>query len=223
MSNPSIPHWGDAAVLAYLQAHADFFDRHPQALLELQLKQGGGTTSLLEKQVQKLREENHRLKNQLHNLTQIAQDNTQLFERMQQLIHALVLAEDAANALQVITRLLQEVFAIEEVVIISWKIPKQPLPLLRQLGVQDHWMQVLKNELKLGEPRCGKVEDKWQTGLFQRIQPQSMCLLPLGSSQVWGALALGDSAQRYDESQGTLFLKQLADLVTLKLGSAFYD
>ncbi|MGB0212115.1 DUF484 family protein, partial [Algiphilus sp.] len=70
------PELDENAVRAWLIAHPEFFDRHPDVLEEADLQhESGHATSLIERQVEWLRAKNARLEARLSQLTDTAQDN----------------------------------------------------------------------------------------------------------------------------------------------------
>src|ERR1700741_128588 len=86
--------WEDA-VCRYLEDHPDFFQRYPAALSKLALHHDvKGATSLIERQVQRLRDENESLRCQLRDLIDIARDNDVLAARLHRF--ALAMADSAS-------------------------------------------------------------------------------------------------------------------------------
>jgi len=78
---PDIP-LTDEQVVAYLQADADFFQRHPEILSELNLPhETGRAVSLIERQVAILRDRNMQMRRRMSELMQAAKDNEELFEK----------------------------------------------------------------------------------------------------------------------------------------------
>src|SRR5258706_9528577 len=85
----------EEAVSRYLEDHPDFFQRHPDALTKLALRHdAGGATSLIERQVQLLRDENESLHRQLRELVAIARENDVLGTRLHRF--ALAMADSAS-------------------------------------------------------------------------------------------------------------------------------
>ena len=73
-------------VADYLARDSSFFERHPQLLARMQLQhESGRAVSLIEKQVEKLREENRQISTKLQQLVNVARDNEKLSARMQKL------------------------------------------------------------------------------------------------------------------------------------------
>src|SRR5688500_19350608 len=68
----------EAAVASYLSATPEFFDRHAQLLAKIRLpdmRSGASTVSLLERQVEVLRERNRELERKVKDFVDVAREN----------------------------------------------------------------------------------------------------------------------------------------------------
>jgi uncharacterized protein YigA (DUF484 family) len=89
-TQPGSPITADA-VADYLAEHPDFLHDHPDLLAELLIPHAtGSAVSLIERQVQVLRDKHAIAQRQLHQLIEVARDNDRLAERMHQLALALL-------------------------------------------------------------------------------------------------------------------------------------
>lgn len=216
-----------AEVAEYLLAHPDFFHIFPELLEQLRVPdpRNGQAISLMERQVQRLRETKQQLEVEVAELLAIAGDNDRLFQKMHQLNLALMAAPAEAAVVETLLHHLQRIFALDQVRLISFEVPCKPVPGMLQLGLRSEWMQLLKHHLPLGTPRCGPLDESWQAGLFA-AEPavRSVCLIPLGVQKHWGVLALGSGQpQRFSLELDTFFLKLLGELVSARLGHLFDD
>ena len=84
-------------VADYLRQHPDFFERHAELLSELMIPHRSGTTSLIERQVIQLRNENGQLKKRLASLISNAETNDELLEKTRRLILRLLKADIPAK------------------------------------------------------------------------------------------------------------------------------
>ena len=67
----------------YLAIHAEFFNEYPELLADMQLSHASGkAVSLIERQVQVLREQNRDLKQRLLELVDVARDNDRLNDKV---------------------------------------------------------------------------------------------------------------------------------------------
>src|ERR1700678_1736498 len=82
----------DTNVADYLQSHPDFFERNAALLAKLRLphmRDSGATVSLVERQVEVLRERNQALERKLKELVEVARANDALSERIHRLTQRL--------------------------------------------------------------------------------------------------------------------------------------
>ncbi len=110
----------DKDVAEYLRSHPDFFDQHPNVLLDLELHHRPGRTavSLVQRQVALLRRRNKELHAQLSDLVAVARENQELVEKIHQLAVLLMAEVDAERRVQVLGMRLREDFKVERAVLI---------------------------------------------------------------------------------------------------------
>src|ERR1700683_3864246 len=85
----------DASVAEYLQTYPDFFERNSPLLTKLRLphlRDVGATVSLVERQVEVLRERNQSLERKLKELVDVARANDALADRIHRLSQRLIRA-----------------------------------------------------------------------------------------------------------------------------------
>ena len=113
----------ETAVIEYLRAHPDFFLRHEYVLSELRLTHpdSGKAISLIERQVEILREQRQELKHRLQQLTQTARDNEHLLERIEQLILRLLEADELASLTTALRKGLREDFHADAVELVLFR------------------------------------------------------------------------------------------------------
>src|ERR1700682_2895889 len=84
----------DASVAEYLQTYPDFFERNSPLLIKLRLphlRDAGATVSLVERQVEVLRERNQSLERKLKELVDVARANDALADRNHRLKPRLII------------------------------------------------------------------------------------------------------------------------------------
>ena len=87
-------------VCGFMRNHPEFFEQHPELLAELRLSHpSGNAVSLIERQVQVLRDQNEDLKSRLLQLIEVARDNDRLNERMHSLTLDLLAAQSPVELL----------------------------------------------------------------------------------------------------------------------------
>jgi len=207
-------------VSKYLRQNPDFLERQPALLKNLELSHASGpAVSLIERQVQYLRQENEVLQQQHNQLIQIASDNEKLMSRLHQLTLELMSMGDLPSFFDLLSNALLSEFNADilSIILFDLKIeagPKTPLVHTRR---DDPELQQFQEYLDKGHSVCGRLNRNKRDHLFgARAQwVQSMVLVPMGKD---GMLAIGSSdPARFYPGMGTLFLDLLADVVTSRL------
>ena len=113
---------------AYLQAHPEFLLQEPDLLQELTLPHlgVGSASSLLERQVQRLRDERDQLQHYVDTLLRQAQRQTELGRHLGRLAVELLLAQSPDACVTALRRSLEEDFAVESFVMLTG--PQSCLP-----------------------------------------------------------------------------------------------
>ncbi len=198
-----------AQVADWLQQHTDFFTSHPALLGEMQIPhESGGATSLIERQVKVLREQNGQLQNEIRNLLYVSRENHKLSDNMHHLALELLECEDHDEVIATLYETLRDQFGIEQVVIL---LPH---------GETEESHELFEELMRDSVPYCGQLEAEQRHALFgEEIEHgASVALLPLGEFGAQGLVALGSSdPQQYHDKMGTHFLVQLAALVSRAL------
>ena len=103
----------EEAVASYLSATPEFFDRHAQLLARIRLpdiRSGATTVSLVERQVEVLRERNRQLERKVKDFVDVARENDVLGSRVLAMARRLIAARDTAAAIAAIESALREEF-----------------------------------------------------------------------------------------------------------------
>lgn len=210
--------WEDA-VARYLEEHPDYFDRHPDALASIRIAHevGGSAISLIERQVQLLREREQGLQRQLRELVSIARENDALGQRLHRFAVALLEARGFEDAVEAARELLRQEFGLEAVVVRlrgrADSAPNGPELVLED----DHRLAAVLNQLDNGKPLCG---GEFEEGLLRYLfgdrvtDIRSCALIPLGDKSPRGVLALGShDPHRFHPGMGTVYLARLGELL----------
>jgi uncharacterized protein YigA (DUF484 family) len=207
------PPLDEARVADYLAEHPDFFERHDALLQDLRLPHvSGRAVSLVERQVELLRGEAERHRDQIRHLLAVAAENERLTDRLHQLTLALIDAADFNEVLNTLEDHLHEQFRADAV----------ELRLLSDLAPADDaaTAAVFQDLFQNGCPLCGPLAAAPMTLLFggQAVDLRSVALLPLGGGEIRGVLAIGSTdGQRFHPEMGTDFLTRLSEIVAMKL------
>jgi uncharacterized protein YigA (DUF484 family) len=217
----------DARVGEYLQTYPDFFERNGALLAKLRLphlREAGATVSLVERQVEVLRERNHALERKLKELVDVARANDALAERIHRLTQRLIRSHTLAGAVSAIETSLREDFDARNSVLVLFIEAARTLDehgrFLRSAEAAGPDMKSFESLLQSGKPRCGQVRDAQRDYLFGKdsVEIGSVALTPLGPKGALGLLAIGASdADRFHPGMSTEFLSRIGELVTYAL------
>jgi len=218
----------DASVADYLQTYPDFFERNSTLLTKLRLphlRDAGATVSLVERQVEVLRERNQSLERKLKELIDVARANDALADRIHRLSQRLIRAHTLLETINAIETSLREDFdAMHSVLLLFLEQARALEPeagrFLRAGDVAGADIKTFESLLQSGKPRCGQVRDAQRDYLFGKdsVEIGSVALTPLGPKGELGILAIGASdAQRFHPAMSTEFLSRIGELVTYAL------
>jgi uncharacterized protein len=193
-------------LVAYLRAHPDFFQRHPELLGGLHLSHDSGdAVSLVERQVRTLREQNEEYRRRIGGLIQVAQQNEEVEQRLHRLTLGLLEGLSAPVDPVALRSRLQQEFELEVVELRLFP---------------DHDPGDYQDLLAERQPRCGRLGNEPLRLLFgpQATEIRSSALVPLFGVQLCGLLAFGSRDEhRYQPGLGTDYLARLGELVTKAL------
>ncbi len=218
----------DNSVAEYLQTYPDFFERNSSLLGKLRLphvRDAGATVSLVERQVEVLRERNQALERKLKELVDVARANDALADRIHRLSQRLIRAHSLPEAIDAVETSLREDFEARNSVLVLFLDAARPLEVppsrfLRTANLADAEIKTFESLLQSGKPRCGQIRDTQRDYLFgkESVEIGSVALTPLGPKGALGILAIGASdAERFHPGMSTEFLLRIGELVTYSL------
>ena len=216
----------EQTIAQYLQQHPDLFDRHPQLLTRLRLQhpRNGTTVSLIERQVEVLREKHAALEQKLAEFMRVARDNDSLAERIHRFTRRLLRTTTRAQALAQIESGLREDFDAYHTVLVL-QLPKgtagslagDPAShFLREVSTENPIIRSFESLFNNARPRCGQVRDSQREFLFgaESSAIGSVALIPLSAMTPPGLLVLGSvDRDRFHPGMSIEFLSRLAELI----------
>jgi len=217
----------DETVVRYLQHNPDFFERHQPLLARLRLPHArtGTTISLIERQVEVLRERHAALEQKLAEFVRVARSNDSVAEKMHRFTRRLLGATTRAAAIEQLEASLREDFdAFHSVLVLI--APQGELPaqrFVRAVSAEDPHLKSFESLFANGKPRCGQARDSQREFLFPTDAQSigSVALIPLGEKGSVGLLALGSTDRdRFHPGMSTEFLARLGELITDALARA---
>ncbi|OED44396.1 hypothetical protein ACH42_07670 [Endozoicomonas sp. (ex Bugula neritina AB1)] len=207
-------------VAEFLKNNSDFFVNRDDLLLTLTLPhQRGDTISLVERQIALLRERNLDYRHHLNNLSVTAHDNEQTFQRMRQLVLALLESRDLDQVIEVMHDSLAHDFAIDihSLVLFSEK----PMSLPVRVEHVDVATATLGDMVSKGKAISGRFSDEQVAFLFpeQTDDVGSVAIIPLSYAlndpTQLGVLALASKdPKHFQAGMGTEFIQYLGDVLS---------
>jgi uncharacterized protein YigA (DUF484 family) len=209
-----------ATVAQYLTDHPDFLLSHPDVLSQLQLPhESGQAVSLIERQVDQLRERNELQKSQLNQLMRVARDNEVLMTRLHDLTVELMTIGDLGAFFDRLSEVLLEELEADvlNITLYDREIHSSDATPLFNSARDEALLEPVKELLDKGESRCGRLNRAKLDALFRSKAQwvQSTALVPIDEH---GFMAIGSSdPARFYPGMGTLFLDMLAKVIETRL------
>jgi uncharacterized protein len=214
----------DGSVTQYLETYPDFFERNGALLAKLRLphlRDSSATVSLVERQVEVLRDRNQALERKLSELVGVARANDALADRIHRLSQRLIRAHTLLETINALETSLREDFDARDSVLILFMEQARELEepagrFLKAADPADAVVRTFESLLQSGKPRCGQIRDTQRDFLFGKdsIEIGSVALTPLGAKGALGLLAIGASdAERFHPGMSTEFLTRIGELL----------
>jgi hypothetical protein len=214
----------EQAIGQYLQQHPDLFDRHPQLLTRLRLvhPRTGTTVSLIERQVEVLREKQAASEQKLADFVRVARANDALAEKIHRFTRRLVRTSTRAQALAQVEASLREDFDAYHAVLVlpaataGAKSGDEASRFVRLVASEDAILKSFESLFSSGKPRCGQVRDTQREFLFGNEAEAigSVALIPLTVLSPPGLLAIGSvDRDHFHPGMSTEFLSRMAELI----------
>lgn len=205
----------DDMVRAYLTLNDDFLQRNPDMLDCLHIPHASGSAvSLVEKQVTVLREKNVEMRHRLKALTATAKDNDILFEKSRKLVLSLLEADSLEALYNAYQRAMAGEFGVENSSMILFGDYLDVTDQCRVESGEDAKEQI-GSLLRGGKPVCGSLREEHLSYFFPAAGVVgSAAVMPLDGDLKLGLIAVGSSdPNHYNNTVGTLFLSQIADVI----------
>lgn len=211
----------EESIAAFLQHNPDFFERHQALLLRMRLPhaRGGSTISLVERQIEVMREKHAQLEGKLAELVAVARANDVVADKLHRFTRRLLLAGSRADAIgRIEASLREDLDAFHSVLLLIGEYPDlAPQRFVHAVSRESPVLKSFETLFSGGKPRCGQARDSHRELLFgpDSAQIASVALVPLidkGASL--GVLTLGSpDRDRFHPGMSTEFLARMADLI----------
>jgi uncharacterized protein YigA (DUF484 family) len=211
----------DEDIATWLRDNPDFFQRNSELLATLRLPHAsGGVVSLVERQIEVLREKNQGGEARLAELVAIARANEQLAEKIHQFTRRLMRAPTRRIVLAEMEAAFRENFDVSLTVLLLFSnagANTSDLRFVRQVAAADPNLAGFETLLSSGRPRCGQIRDTQRDFIFGADGGNigSVALVPLSGATPLGLLVLGSpSRERFHPGMSTDFLARLGELIS---------
>lgn len=208
-------------IAAWLAAHPDFFQHHGELLSSLRLPHAaGGAISLVERQIEVLREKVRAGDSRLNELVAIARANEQLAATIHQFTRRLMRAPTRRAVLEQMEAAFRESFDVTQTVLLLFGnvgANTDDLRFVRGVAASDPALAGFETLLSSGRPRCGQIRDTQRDFIFGADSNAigSVALVPLMGAGPLGLLVLGSqNRERFHPGMSTDFLAHLGELIS---------
>jgi uncharacterized protein YigA (DUF484 family) len=210
----------EESIATYLQHNPDFFERHHAVLARLRLPhaRGGSTISLVERQIEVLREKHAAVEAKLAEFVRVARANDVLADKLHRFTRQLLRAGSREGVIATMESGLRVDFdAFHSVLVLIGSHPDvTPQRFVRVVRADDPNLKSFETLFSNGKPRCGQARDSQREFLFGSDANDigSVALVPLGEKGSIGLLALGSTDRdRFHPGMSTEFLARMAELI----------
>jgi hypothetical protein len=185
------------------------------------LRESSATVSLVERQVEVLRDRNQALERKLAELLDVARANDALANRIHCLSQRLIRGRTLLETINAVETSLREDFDARNSVLLLFMEQARDLEaaagrFLKTADSADDVVKTFESLLQSGKPRCGQIRDAQRDYLFGKdsIEIGSVALAPLGAKGALGLLAIGASdTDRFHPAMSTEFLTRIGELL----------
>lgn len=213
----------DLQLIGLLRENPDFLNRHPELLSVLEVRhQSGGAVSLIERQVDVLRQQKKTQEDRLLELMDVARDNERLAEIRHRLAIDLLSTHDIDDVITIVLDAFRDEMSADYAVIKLFSSDEKKIEQSAGLFVNtdDDALKAFKTMLEHKNTVCGKSTDEQKDYLFddKAATVKSVAIIPLVAGANLGLIGLGaENAERFNSSMGTEFLSQIGELISASL------
>lgn len=201
-------------VIAFLEQRPKFFSDYPHLLEGIELAHAtGSAASLIERQVNLLRQRNEQLRERLHQLAELARHNERRMRNANRLAVSLLGAGSLDEVIRMTRDEVTRAFAVDAVFIGLYGEQTQTDAVA--IDANHPLRTQYANLMRTGLIECGPLAEPARSTLFAEQAIASAAIVPLDRVHPLGLLAVGsEDATRFQPGMGTLFLDLIADLLT---------
>jgi len=213
----------DLQLIGLLRENPDFLIRHPELLAVLEVQhESGSAVSLIERQVEVLRQQKQTEEERLLELMEVARDNERLAAIRHRLAIDLLSTHDINDVTAIVLDTFKDELAADFAVLKLFSADEKEIQQSSGLFVnsEDDALNAFKTMLQHKNTVCGKSTQEQKDYLFDdnAKSVKSVAIIPLVAGANLGLIGLGaDNAGRFNSSMGTEFLAQIGELISASL------
>lgn len=206
----------DAQVRAYLEAHPEFFERQSDLLADIRLPHAQrGSISLVDRQLDKLREQNGQLREEITALMTIAKHNESIYQSFCKLYVALLPCQSIHEVHQQIQQVLSDLLNLSAIAM--WPLADQQDWVPRREPVNNEALQQLVDRRLANKPYYfGRLNEADKALLFEQQAVESAALMTLEQDSILLAFGSAD-VDHFNPNLDVLLLDQLRLLLSAVL------
>ncbi len=213
-------------IINYLQNDLDFFVRHPEQLLAINVSnRNGKVASLINHQVNVLKDRNHQLKSKLSEMIQYAEYNEKIMTQIFELTLRLSQISHVANVTKYFIAFVKKAFDCKMVRIV--------VPVYDKLDTnssvlcienEEQFLPIFNEFMRSNRPICGRLKAEKLKFIFGKNADNvgSSVMLPIGENAQKGILVFASEQEsRFHPDMSTDLLSRLAQILEFKLSKTF--
>jgi len=202
----------DELVVSYLQDHPEFFSKNSEFLSSVRLADPHrGSVSLVERQLQQLRNKVGNLEEEITQLMSVANHNEQLFRLYNDLYLRLIDCTSAESLLDCLHQTTTELLSLAGLKI--WF--SEPVELSHSSLITEDCQQIFDTRLAKDDYYFGRLQQSEQQQIFSQVTEGSVVLIKLThNTNDIGFMAISSNdAEHFDPRMDTLLISQFRQLV----------
>lgn len=219
---------GEAEVAHYLASHPDFLRTHPDTLEVMDIPHNtGDAVSLIEHQIQILRDTNHKLRARFDELVYTAEANEKRVVQLNRLACLMAGATSFDGLTHALEQELSDSLSVDALFIgIDGIGSKDDAKKINVLGESADVDKILVNAFRRGKPVCSGLKPAQSETLFgtMDVPMASVAMIPLAPGGTRSIVVLASrDPKHFTADMGTLFLEQLSALFSATFSRLLAD
>lgn len=213
-------------IINYLQNDNDFFIRHPEQLLAINVSnRDGKVASLINHQVNVLKDRNQQLKDKLSEMIKYAEYNEKIMTQIFELTLRLSQISHVANVTKFFCAFVKKAFDCKYIRIIVPKYDKlDSNSSVLCIENDEPFLSIFNEFIRGNRPICGRLKPEKLKFIFAKNADSigSSVMLPIGDKAEKGILVFAsEDESRFNPDMSTDLLARLAQILEYKLSKSF--